>query len=275
MLKRLITILIVLTALSWFVFEHPTFLSDAKTYVSQTKFSKVFSDKITLSQVDEQAINSTDIIEFTNKERVAVGLLPLSVDQKLNDSAEIKVDDMIARQYFEHESPTGEGVSDLGKKVGYEYVIMGENLAMGTFSSSSDIVQAWMNSEGHRANILNKKYQEIGVSVKHGTFEGKEVWFAVQHFGTSRKVCPDIDIDLKNEISSLNQELKKEEGTINSLKKELQSPGASTSPSYQSDVQRFNDLVDSYNSKLQISRQKIETYNVEIRNFNRCIATFQ
>lgn len=275
MLKRLVIILVALTASSWLFLEHPTFIGDTRSYIKQTDFSKVFSYKTTLNQVDENDINSTDIIDFTNKERIAVGLTPLSIDTKLNSSAEIKVDDMIARQYFEHESPTGEGVSDLGKKVGYEYVIMGENLAMGTFSSSSDIVQAWMNSEGHKANILNKKYQEIGVSVKRGTFEGKEVWFAVQHFGTSRSVCPDIDIYLKNEITDINRDLKIEEGIINTLKKSLEAPGASANPSYQSDVQTFNENVDAYNAKLQVSRQKIETYNVEIRNFNRCIATFQ
>jgi uncharacterized protein YkwD len=274
MLKRLIIIFIVLIAGSWLIFEHPTFLTDSKSYISQRNFSKVFSDKTTLNQVSEEAINNTDIIEFTNKERVAVGLPPLSVNTKLGVSAEIKTDDMIARQYFEHESPTGEGVSDLGKKAGYEYVIMGENLAMGTFTSSEDIVKAWMNSPGHKANILNKKYQEIGVSVKRGSYEGKEVWFAVQHFGTSRSVCPDIDINLKNEIADINASLKIEEGIINDLKKTLEAPGAQNSPSYQSDVQTFNKNVDAYNAKLQISRQKIETYNVEIRNFNRCIATF-
>ncbi len=264
----------VVTAGSWLFLERPTLLSDTRSLVLQTDFSKVFSDQTTVPQLDEAAINDTDIIEFTNKERVAEGLPPLSVNTKLGSSAEIKTDDMIARQYFEHEAPTGEGVSDLGKEVGYEYVIMGENLAMGTFEDSEDIVIAWMNSPGHRDNILNKKYQEIGVSVKRGSYEGKEVWFAVQHFGTSREVCPNINLKLKNEIAAINADLKREEGIINALKKELEAPGASSKSSYQSDVQIFNQTVDAYNAKLQTSRQKIETYNVEIRNFNRCVATF-
>ncbi len=236
---------------------------------------KVFSRVTTAKQIPEFNINAVDIIEATNKERVVVGLPPLATNTLLNDSAELKVDDMIARQYFEHQSPTGEGVSDLGKKVGYEYVIMGENLAMGTFLTSAEIVQAWMDSPGHKANILNTKYQNIGVSVKRGTFEGKEVWFAVQHFGTSRSVCPSVSEVLKKEIDIVNGELKKEEGSINALKKSLEAPGASSSPSYQSDIQTFNKKVDAYNAKLQVSRLQISKYNIQVKEFNRCIATFQ
>jgi uncharacterized protein YkwD len=90
---------------------------------------------------------------------------------------------MFENQYFAHESPTGEKVSDLAKKFGYDFLLIGENLAMGNFSSDEDLVLAWMESPGHRENILNEKYQEIGVAVKKGIFEGKEVWIAVQHFG--------------------------------------------------------------------------------------------
>lgn len=266
MLKRILIISIVLVV-GGIAILHP----DGLTVVAQKVFSKV----VVAKQAEEILnINSADIIEATNKERVATGLAPLSTNNLLSKSAEIKVDDMIARQYFEHQSPTGEGVSDLGSRVGYEYVIMGENLAMGNFVSSGDIVTAWMNSPGHKANILNKKYQEIGVSVKRGRYQDKEVWFAVQHFGTGRGVCPTIDENLKKEIATINADLKIEEGIISSLKESLEVPGAQSSPSYQTDVQTFNKNVDDYNSKLQISRQEIEKYNAGVRSFNRCIATF-
>ncbi|MEK7105752.1 MAG: CAP domain-containing protein, partial [Patescibacteria group bacterium] len=186
-----------------------------------------------------------------------------------------KVDDMIKRQYFEHISPTGESVSDLGKEAGYSYVIMGENLALGSFTSANDIVKAWMNSPGHKANILNKRYQDIGVSVKHATYEGKEVWFAVQHFGTSRKACPSIDLYLKQEIDIINSTLKTEEGTIGTIKQSLEVPNANTQPSYQATVELFNKKVDEYNATLALSRGKISSYNKQVQNFNRCIATFQ
>jgi uncharacterized protein YukE len=268
MLKRFLTILIIFVLGGWGISQY-------FELHSKEDISKVFSRVTTVKQIPEFDINAVDIIEYTNKERVAVGLPPLATNTLLDASAEIKVDDMIARQYFEHQSPTGEGVSDLGKEVGYEYVIMGENLAMGTFLSSAEIVQAWMDSPGHKANILNTKYQDIGVSVKRGVFEDKEVWFAVQHFGTNRSVCPSVNISLKKEIDQINAELKKEEGSISALKKTLEGPGAASSPSYQSDVQTFNKKVDAYNAKLQISRVQISKYNVQVKEFNRCIATFQ
>ena len=273
--KRIIFLILILCLAIGYVLYNPSFYGQTKSYVENADFSKVFSQIDKLKQVDEVDINSADIIELTNKERVSTGLLPLSTNISLNASADLKVDDMIKRQYFEHQSPTGEGVSDLGNRVGYKYVIMGENLALGTFTSSADIVQAWMDSPGHRENILNTKYQEIGVSVKRGIYEGKEVWFAVQHFGTSRSICPSLSDDLKKQIDVINRELKIEEGTIASMKASLEAPGATSNPSYKSDVQAFNKKVDGYNAKLQVSRQQIEKYNAQVKDFNRCIATFQ
>lgn len=267
MLKKFSIALIVVLVGGWGV--HSYLASTAETP------RQVFSRIITLQKEPEITIDSIAIVEATNKERVKAGLAPLSVNKLLNNSAEMKVDDMIARQYFEHQSPTGEGVSDLGRKAGYNYVIMGENLAMGAFTSADDIVRAWMESPGHKANILNTKYQDIGVSVKQGVYEGKNVYFAVQHFGTGRGVCPPIDSALKKEIDALNEELQVREGIISGIKRELESPGASTKPSYPSEVQLFNQKVDEYNAKLQTSREKIEIYNGEVKDFNRCIATFQ
>ncbi len=268
MLKKISASTIVLILIGVVTLWHPS-------SSSQTPLQKVFSLATTAKPVQEIGINSADIIEATNKERVAVGLPPLSISTKLNSSASLKVDDMITRQYFEHVSPTGEGVSDLGARVGYDYVVMGENLALGSFTSSDDIVQAWMNSPGHKANILNTRYQDIGVSVKHGLYQGKDVWFAVQHFGTSRVVCPLIDASLKYKIDKINAELKEEEANINTIKKTLEAPGASSQPSYKSTLELFNKSVDAYNAKLATSRTQIDSYNKQVRDFNKCIATFQ
>jgi hypothetical protein len=266
MLKKTLIIIIALWASLWFVINRDVIFTESKSVLSWVT---------TKPQIKETLITPTDIIEATNKERVAVGLPPLSTNLDLNESAELKVFDMIDRQYFEHQSPTGEGVSDLGKKAGYDYVIMGENLALGEFTDSADVVRAWMNSPGHKANILNTKYLDIGVSVKKDLYEGKEVWFAVQHFGTSRVVCPAIDEYLKREIDSINNDLRQEERVIGELKKTLEAPGAQNDPAYQNNIKIFNTSVDEYNKKLSLSRQKIDYYNIEVRNFNKCIATFQ
>lgn len=267
----------------WYISQHPGIFSRTKEFVSQATqsdraeevLSKIFATKTTIQFRDPIAIEAASVIEETNKQRVAQGLVPLAITPLLNSSAEYKTDDMITRQYFEHESPTGEGVSDLGKRAGYEYVIMGENLALGDFADAKDLVDAWMNSPGHRANILSTKYQDIGVSVKRATFEGKPVWFAVQHFGSARGVCPLINENQKADIDFLNIQLREEEGDIQELKNKLQSPGADVQPWYQNDVARFNNMVDLYNKKLADSRKKIDMYNAQVRAFNKCIATFQ
>ncbi len=269
MLKKFLTILSIFVLGGWAFSQYFNNSLNLKTY-------KVFSTIKTIGTIKEEPdIIITDIIEETNKQRVLEGLPPLSINEKLNESSDIKTQDMIDLQYFEHNSPNGDGVSDLGTKVGYQYVVMGENLALGNFSSAKEIVDAWMNSPGHRANILSSKYQEIGVSVKYAKYEGKNVWFAVQHFGTSRIVCPSIDTNLKASIDALNRELKAEEGIIINLKKSLEAPGAQNQSSYQSMIETFNAKVDAYNAKLVASKQKINIYNQEVRRFNSCITAFQ
>ncbi len=268
---------IVLAITGWFVFEHTGVMP--QDVLSKNKgdiaSNKIFGVKTIIHFQEPVSISAEDVVEITNKQRVAEGLTPLAIDEHLTTSAEMKVDDMITRQYFEHTSPTGEGVSDLGKEAGYDYVIMGENLALGDFENASDLVTAWMNSPGHRANILSTKYQDIGVSVKRASYQGKTVWFAVQHFGSARSVCPDIDQSLKSNIQTTNEELKKQEGEIVALKAMLQAPGASIEVTYQDEVARFNRMVDLYNQKLGASRALIDLYNGQVRAFNKCITTFQ
>lgn len=268
MLKRILTTILIFT-LGGFVI--------AKYFVNKkdiNNFNKVFSERVFIkSKIDN--IYLEDIVELTNKERISIGLNPLSVNTLLNNSADTKAEDMIALQYFEHISPNGKGVSELGQEAGYEYVTMGENLALGTFTNAKDIVDAWMNSPGHKANILNTKYQEIGVSVKRASYQGNDVWFAVQHFGTSRDVCPKIDQYLKNTIDEINKDLKIKEGEIAILKSKLQAPGAQLEGGYQNQILDFNKKVDEYNKELNSSKEKIDFYNNQVKTFNKCIATFQ
>ena len=269
MLKKIILILILVTTLPflWLVFVD-------KNQVIE-KSQSILSRIIIIKPEKEIYINNIDIIESTNKRRIQEGLTPFLVEKKLNKSAQLKVQDMIDRQYFEHQSPTGEGVSDLGNRVSYNYVVIGENLAVGNFINAEDIVEAWMNSPGHRENILNKNYQDIGVFAKQAMYNGTEVWFDVQHFGTNRSVCPAIDIFLKENIDIINNELKKEESDIRSLKNLLESPGASKEINYKNNISLFNYNVDQYNIKLRDSKDKISFYNIQVREFNKCIATFQ
>jgi len=127
---------------------------------------------------------SSDLAELANKERVALGFQPLKVNQQLTQAAQQKAQDMLNNNYFAHTSPSGTTPWYWLDKVGYKYRTAGENLAK-DFTDSKFLHQAWMNSSSHRANILNNKYQEIGIAVVEGTIDGKKTILAVQFFGSA------------------------------------------------------------------------------------------
>ncbi|PIY97116.1 MAG: hypothetical protein COY66_01145 [Candidatus Kerfeldbacteria bacterium CG_4_10_14_0_8_um_filter_42_10] len=130
------------------------------------------------------AITSRQIIEFTNQARQEAGLAPLSENFTLDRAAMQKAQDMLDRGYFNHEDPDGNPPWYWLKNNGYLYSYAGENLAM-DFIKAESVHQAWMNSESHRANILNPSYQEIGIGVLQGELQGKKTTVLVQFFGTT------------------------------------------------------------------------------------------
>ena len=144
----------------------------------------------------------------TNLQREANGNLPaLKENTKLDAAAAAKANDMFLNQYFEHISPLGVGPEKLVQSYGYDYIIEGENLILGNFSSEKEVVQNWMNSPGHRANILNNRYTEIGVAVIKGAYKGESVWIGVQEFGLPLSACEEPSSSLKNEINSEKNQL--------------------------------------------------------------------
>lgn len=102
------------------------------------------------------------VIDLTNQERAKHGLNALQVDSELSKVAREKSKDMANNHYFSHNSPTYGSPFDMMKQFGITYRTAGENIAMGQ-RTPQEVVQAWMNSEGHRANILNKNFTHIGV----------------------------------------------------------------------------------------------------------------
>lgn len=164
---------------------------------------------------DREGILTADgTFTATNTQRQQHGLPPLLRNNALNRAAQLKLEDMFAQQYFEHVSPDGRGPADVVEAAGYEYITVGENLALGNFESDADLVQAWMDSPGHRANILSNNFRELGVAVGQGEFEGRNTWLAVQTFGTPLSACPAPDKQLlenferkKFSIRQIEQEL--------------------------------------------------------------------
>ena len=177
---------------------------------------------------------------------------------------------MFNRQYFAHESPSGETVKDLADDFGYDYVVIGENLALGDFAGDDDLVQAWMDSPGHRANILNTQYREIGIAVGKGEFEGRVTWLAVQTFGTPITVCPQTDAALKKKINERIDAMKDLEDEINQLRDEINSTPRH-SQEYLSKINEYNSMVSQYNLWLAELNDWIDEYNSGVNAFNECL----
>ena len=132
-------------------------------------------DQINIGQkinipTNEQASVEQEVVKLVNAERAKAGLPALKEDWELSRVAKYKSQDMHDKNYFDHTSPTYGSPFAMMKKFGITYKAAGENIAKGQ-KSASEVVNAWMNSEGHRANILNKNYTHIGIGfVKDGNY---------------------------------------------------------------------------------------------------------
>lgn len=114
------------------------------------------------------------VVDLTNQERAKNGLPALKVDLTLSKMAREKSRDMSANGYFSHTSPTYGSPFDMMKKYGISYHYAGENIAMGQ-RTPEEVVKAWMNSEGHRKNILSSNFNYIGVGyVSQGNYWTQE-----------------------------------------------------------------------------------------------------
>jgi uncharacterized protein YkwD len=212
------------------------------------------------------------IIEETNLQRKLNGNLPpLTENSLLDQIATERLNDMIAKQYFAHVSPTGSSAETVAAADGYNYIALGENLALGTFAGDAGVVGAWMGSPGHRANILNIHYTQIGVAAKDAIFEGGEAWIAVQVFGRPASDCPPSPTTLKaaldaaeTELSDMAATLKSEEAKINGM-----SP---SDPSYASAVASYNSLAAQYNALLQTTQANVNAYNAKVQAYNACLS---
>lgn len=120
--------------------------------------------KIPQSSLADQTISAYEakVIDLINKIRVNQGLSPLTANADLCRVARYKAQDMVDKHYFSHTSPTYGSPFDMMKTFGISYRTAGENIAYG-YSTPESVVEGWMNSEGHRKNILNPSFTQIGV----------------------------------------------------------------------------------------------------------------
>lgn len=120
--------------------------------------------KIYIPNIDDVKALETEVVNLVNQERAKQGLSPLTQNWELSRVARYKSQDFINNNYFAHQSPVYGSPFDMMKAFGISYRSAGENIAKFQ-RTPTEVMNAWMNSPGHRANILNSSYTEIGVGV--------------------------------------------------------------------------------------------------------------
>lgn len=148
-------------------------LSEIKSANPQiTNYDLIYpNQKINIPTSDQNVLTyEKQVTDLVNKERTKRGLNPLTYDWELSRVARYKSQDMKDNNYFSHTSPTYGTPFQMMKSFGITYKTAGENIARG-YNTPESVVNGWMNSSGHRANILNSTYTRIGVGyVKDGNY---------------------------------------------------------------------------------------------------------
>ena len=127
------------------------------------------------------AVDNYNVTALTNKERIKHGLSPLMYDETLEQAALAKAQDMISRNYFAHyygDTTPWDFIITAGED---DWIYAGENLAK-NYTDSAALVEAWMDSQLHRENILNANYDHIGVAVMKVNLKGSTIVLTVQMF---------------------------------------------------------------------------------------------
>ena len=132
------------------------------------------SDTGTVSSVNSM---EKQVASLTNSERKSAGFGSLTLDSQLSKLARMKAEDMAKNGYFSHTSPTYGSAFDMMKKYGVSYRTAGENIAKGQKTPEA-VMNGWMNSSGHRANILSSTYTHIGVGYAKDS-KGNTYWVQI------------------------------------------------------------------------------------------------
>ncbi|MFC7319552.1 CAP domain-containing protein [Halobacillus campisalis] len=173
---------------------NPEELPPEEDIPEQREFEQLDKDEREVNEDEQSSPDSLDsqdpsefeekVVELVNEERAKEGLEPLEMFDRLSDLARLKSQDMADNDYFDHTSPTYGSPFDMMNQYDFSYWSAGENIAAGQ-RSPEQVVEGWMNSPGHRENIMKEDFTHIGVGYveesgdRYGTY-----W--TQHFMTPR-----------------------------------------------------------------------------------------
>lgn len=227
-------------------------------------------------EIVEKTLETDLVTKYSNEYRLNNKITALFENDKLNLSAKIKAKDILEKQYFEHISPEGLSVENLGMEVGYDFILLGENLAMGDFNNPRELVDTWIESTGHRENILNPSYVETGVAVERGVFNSQEVWVIVVHFGTPKSACSEVSGGLREEIEKEKNKLDVLIDDFSFLSKEIDKTKEGEKDTEKTKerirlTESYNKKVKEYNSLLKSLSEKTSLYNEQVNLFNSCL----
>ncbi len=135
---------------------------------------------------------SKEIVSLTNNVRQSLGLEILRENEVLQSAALAKAEDMVVNQYFAHVSPENKGLRYWLSLKGYSYQVAGENLAIG-YSSPAEVVAAWKLSPTHYSNLVDPDFNEIGVAMISGNYEGFDTKLVAQMFGFQKTTPPSVE----------------------------------------------------------------------------------
>jgi uncharacterized protein YkwD len=129
-------------------------------------------------------VTAQDLLTQTNAVRQEQGLPPLKLNSELSKAASLKALYMFSKNYWAHNAPDGTTPWIFIRQAGYNYIYAGENLARG-FTSTNDVIKAWMASPSHRENVLSPNYEDIGFAIEQGKLTGEDTTLIVEMFGNT------------------------------------------------------------------------------------------
>ncbi len=258
-----------------FFWKYPEYIpSQQKTF---HKPPGLFSEKL----------DAPHIIKLTNEYRLSLGLTPLRENFQLTHAAEYRANDMISNRYYAHVNPTtGEGPGEAIEDVNYRYRTYAENIAMGNWQSNRHLVDGWINSPGHRANIVNPNIREIGVAIVKDNITplgDPPVYYGVQLFASPMPDCSspsEADKALLQEMQRKNDDIWKRVNTKKSEIEQLQlrinrEQNNNTKnrmiSDYNREVSAYNSLVSQAKGTQESLKLVVQSYNNKINEYNTCM----
>lgn len=244
--------------------------------------------KFLQSSAAQNALNTEDIIRYTNEYRLAHDLPPLTENDQLSAAAHARALDMREHRYFDHQNPvTGDGPGEAIEAAGYAAKTYSENIARGRWQSSRSLVQGWIDSPAHRENILRNDVLEIGVAIARDTGAIRRgpfaVHYAVQLFGRPLADCGERPSnDDRRAIEEAKSAIARKQTRIAEFWRELNALHAristATDPrehsrlthSYNARVEQYNLLVSESRQMQEALERRIDIHNARVEAFNAC-----